>query len=67
MIFAGELQFSNGRISAMKAGIRISSLVPSGLVVETVSDSCDSIILAARSDKGMCRMSRVQGDIASNP
>ena len=25
----------------MKTGIRISSLVPSGLVVETVSDSCE--------------------------
>ena len=37
----------------MKTGIWISSLVPSGLVVETVSDSCDSIILSARSNKGM--------------
>ena len=36
----------------MKTGIWISSLVPSGLVVETVSDSCDWIILAARSNKG---------------
>ena len=36
----------------MKTGIRISSLVPSGLVVETVSDSCDSIILAVRSNRG---------------
>lgn len=33
----------------MRAGIRISSLVPSGLVIESVSDSSDSIILAVRS------------------
>ena len=33
----------------MQAGIRISSLVPSGLVIESVSDSSDSIILAVRS------------------
>ena len=37
----------------MRAGIRISSLVPSGLVIESVSDSSDSIILAVRSDGGM--------------
>jgi transposase len=37
----------------MRSGIRISSLVPSGLVVETVSDSCDSIILVVRSDNDM--------------
>jgi hypothetical protein len=34
----------------MRAGIRISSLVPSGLVIESVSDSSDSIILAVRSN-----------------
>jgi zinc-finger of transposase IS204/IS1001/IS1096/IS1165 len=34
----------------MRAGIRISSLVPSGLVIENVSDSSDSIILAVRSE-----------------
>jgi transposase len=33
----------------MRTGLRISSLVPSGLVVESVSDSPDSIILAVRS------------------
>lgn len=37
----------------MRTGIRISSLVPSGLVVETVSDSSDSINLVVRSDNGM--------------
>ena len=37
----------------MQAGIRISSLVPSGLVIESVSDSSDSIILAVRSEAGM--------------
>jgi transposase len=36
----------------MKTGIRGSSFVPSGLVVETVSDSCDSIILVVRSENG---------------
>lgn len=34
----------------MRAGIRISSLVPSGLVIESVSGSSDSIILAVRSE-----------------
>jgi transposase len=37
----------------MRAGIRISSLVPSGLVIESVSDSSDSIILTVRSDGGV--------------
>jgi hypothetical protein len=37
----------------MRAGIRTSSLVPSGLVIESVSDSSDSIILAVRSEGGM--------------
>src|SRR5258705_11235302 len=37
----------------MRAGIRISSLIPSGLVIESVSDSPDSIILAVRSEAGM--------------
>ena len=36
----------------MRAGIRISSLVPSGLVIDSVSDSSDSIILAVRSEGG---------------
>src|SRR5258708_11751244 len=36
----------------MRAGIRISSLVPSGLVIESVSDSCDAIILAVESEAG---------------
>jgi len=37
----------------MRAGIRISSLVPSGLVIKSVSDSSDSIILAVGSEAGM--------------
>src|ERR1700730_18898733 len=37
----------------MRAGIRISSFVPSGLVIESVSDSSDSIILAVGSEAGM--------------
>jgi transposase len=37
----------------MRTGIQISSLVPSGLVVESVSDSFDSIILAVRSESGI--------------
>jgi hypothetical protein len=53
MIFLPSLRFSNGGINAMRAGIRISSLVPSGLVIESVSDSSDSIILAVRSEAGM--------------
>src|SRR5664280_2563212 len=53
MNFLPSLRFSNGGISAMGAGIRISSLVPSGLVIESVSDSSDSIILAVRSEAGM--------------
>ena len=37
----------------MRTSFRISSLVPSGLVVESVSASADSIFLAARSKAGM--------------
>ena len=37
----------------MRTSFRISSLVPSGLVVESVSVSADSIFLAARSKAGM--------------
>jgi transposase len=37
----------------MRAGIRISSLIPSGLVIESVSDSSDSIMLAVRSEAGI--------------
>ena len=37
----------------MRSGIRISSLVPSGLVIESVSDSADSIILTVRSEAGV--------------
>jgi transposase len=37
----------------MRAGIRISSLVPSGLVMESVSDSSDSIIIAVRAESGV--------------
>src|SRR5664280_845975 len=53
MNFLPSLRFSNGGISAMRAGIRISTLVPSGLVIEGVSDSSDSIILAVRSEGGV--------------
>jgi transposase len=53
MIFLPSLRFSDGGINAMRAGIRISSLVPSGLAIESVSDSSDSIILAVRSEAGM--------------
>ena len=52
MNFLLSLRFSNGGISAMRTGFRISSLVPSGLVIESVSDSSDSIILAVRSEAG---------------
>ncbi|MCK1416331.1 transposase family protein, partial [Bradyrhizobium sp. CW4] len=34
----------------MRTGFRISSLVPSGLVFDGVSDSEDSVILAVRSE-----------------
>src|ERR1700759_2844336 len=34
----------------MRARIRISSLVPSGLVIESLSDSSDSIIIAVRAE-----------------
>lgn len=61
MIFLPSLRFSKGGISAMRAGIRISSLVPSGLVIESVSDSSDSIILAVRSEGGMGRVPIVRG------
>jgi Transposase/zinc-finger of transposase IS204/IS1001/IS1096/IS1165 len=38
----------------MRAGTRISSLVPSGLVIiESVSDSSDSIIIAVRAESGV--------------
>ena len=37
----------------MRAGIRTSSLIPSGLVIESVSNSSDSIMLAVRSEAGM--------------
>src|SRR5665811_2076714 len=36
----------------MRTGFRISSLAPSGLAVESVSDSPDSIILTVRSEAG---------------
>ena len=41
----------------MRTGIRISSLVPRGLVIETVSDSVDSIILVVRSEAGVAECS----------
>ena len=47
----------NGGIRTMRAGIRISSLVPGGLVVDSPSDSSDSSILAVRSE----------GDVAECP
>jgi transposase len=49
---ADDLGFANWGISAMRTCFRISSLVPSGLVVESVSDSSDSIILTVRSEAG---------------
>src|SRR6202021_3250336 len=52
MSFLPSLRFSNEGISAMRAGIRIWALVPSGLVIESVSDSSDSIILAVESEAG---------------
>ena len=41
----------------MQAGIRISSLIRSGLVIESVSDSSDAIIFAVRSEAGMAACS----------
>src|SRR5450759_4157496 len=41
----------------MRIGILISSLVPSGLAVESVSDSPDSIILTVRSEAGTTKCS----------
>jgi hypothetical protein len=69
MIFLPSLRFSNGGISAMQAGIRISSLVPSGLVIESVSDSSDSIILAVRSEGGMaeCPLCRARSRRIHSP
>ena len=51
----------------MKTGIRISSLVPSGLVVETVSDSCELDYFGGQIGQRDGRMSRVRDDIAPNP
>jgi transposase len=39
----------------MRTGLRISSLVPSGLIVESVNDSLDSVILTVRSATGAAR------------
>lgn len=39
----------------MRIGFRISSLVPSGLAVESVGDSTDSIILTVRSEAGTAK------------
>lgn len=39
----------------MRSGLRISSLVPSGLIVESVSDSPASVILTVRSDTGAAK------------
>jgi hypothetical protein len=50
MKFTGDLRFSNGEISAMRTDFQISSLVPSGLVFDGVSDSTDSLILSVRSE-----------------
>ena len=52
MNFLLSLRFSNGGNQTMRAGIRISSLVPSGLVIDSISDSSHSIILAVRSEGG---------------
>ena len=50
----------------MRAGIRISSLVPNGFVIESVSDSSDLIILAVRSEVEMAE-ALVRLEIATNP
>jgi len=42
MIFGAEYVVLQRGVSTMRIGIRISSLVPSGVVVESVSDSIDS-------------------------
>lgn len=50
MIFSDELPILQWGIRIMQAGIRISSCVPNGLVVESVNDSSDAIIIAARAE-----------------
>jgi hypothetical protein len=56
MIFLSSLWFSNGENSAVQAGIRIASLVPNELVIESVSDSSDSIIfLVVRPEGGLAK------------
>ena len=50
MKFTGELRFSKRRISAMRTDFQISSLVPSGLAFDAVSDSTNSLILSVRSE-----------------
>jgi hypothetical protein len=52
MTSAGDLMVLQRGISTMRTGCRISSLVPSGLAVESVSDSVDLIILTVRSEVG---------------
>ena len=55
MKFAGGLAVLQWGISAMRTGLRISSLVPSGLAVESESDSSDSVILTVRSAAATAR------------
>src|SRR3984957_12687633 len=55
MIFAGEIAVLQRGTSVMRTGFRVSSLVPNGLAVESVSDSVDSIILVVRSEAGMAK------------
>jgi hypothetical protein len=52
---AGDLGVLQRGISAMRIGIQISSLVPSGLVVESVRDSPDAIILTVRSEVSVAK------------
>jgi hypothetical protein len=64
MIFLPSLRFSNGGLNAMRAGIRISSLVPSGLVIESVRDSSGRVPLCgSRSQRIHSRYDRQVADL----
>lgn len=63
MMFSTELRFSSEVIRTMRAGIQISSLVPTGLVIESVSDSSEWAILAA-DPKACGGVPVVRGEIA---
>ena len=51
----------------MRAGIRISSLVPSGLVIESVSDSSELDYYGRPSGKLRGRVPIVRGEVKPNP